>query len=146
MRGLIALAGLLACGGHRASTYPAPSCLKIDWQDSSSNSLLPRALRLDPAKDTLSPMAFNYYHLLKPVTPADSNLWFSIMHAWWYKDDQDSLALMLNGVDAGWTVRLGRNGTSFSGHSVFWAQGTVEPARPIAARPIRCAESPRAGV
>ena len=90
-------------------------------------------------------MAFNYYHLLKPATPADSNRWFSIMHAWWYTDNQDSVALMLNGVDAGWTVRLGRKGAGFAGHSVFWAQGTDGPVRPIDARPIRCADSSRAG-
>ncbi len=117
----------------------------LDWRDSSANSYLPRAVKLDPAKDTLSPMAFDYYHLLRPITPADSDLWFSITNAWWYKDDQDSLALMLNGADAGWTVRLGREGDHFSGNYLFWAQGTDEPARPVVARLISCSGSSRAG-
>src|SRR6266436_5561211 len=97
MRRLIVLVGLLACGRRPEGTYPVSSCLMLDWRDSSANSHLPRAVKLDPAKDTLSPMAFDYYHLLRPITPADSDLWFSITNAWWYKDDQDSLALMLVG-------------------------------------------------
>jgi len=117
----------------------------LNWQDSASNANLPTAFRLDPARDTLLPPGYTRYHLLKPLTRADSGLWFSINTAYWVTGDQDSLVLMLNGVDAGWTVRLAKNEDRFSGSAVLWGQFPEQPSTPVVARALSCADSLRAG-
>ncbi len=136
---------MLSCTGRPGVTHPASSCLLLNWQDSASNAHLPTGFRLDPAGDSLLPPGYAHYHLLKPVTLADSGVWFSIMSAWWLNSDQDSLVLMLNGVDAGWTVRLGKNEDGFSGSAVFWGQFPDQPSTVVVARAISCADTLRAG-
>ena len=108
------------------------------WTDSVSSSQLPRAVRLDLARDSLLPPTYNRFHLLQPVAEKDSLAWSGIMNAWWMAPSIDSLVLMLNGVDAGWTARLRKVGDSLSGTAAFAAPGEQGVPFTVLGRRVKC--------
>src|SRR5690349_14924821 len=96
MKRLLLLVGLAACTPPPPSVAPSGRCYSIEWRDSTWRPFIPRTVRLDQALDNRL-----RYHLLRPVSTADTTGWSSLVDAWWLAPNQDSLVLILNGVDSG---------------------------------------------
>ena len=142
MRRLLLLVCVLGCDPRSRFVAASSSCLALNWPDSLSD-VVPHQVRLDSTFEFRFPSPVDGYRVVKPVAPGDWAQLADIKMAWWLVRN-DSLVLMLNGVDAGWTVRLHGRGDSLSG--IYVSPGLpASMTFPITARRYSCAESRGSG-
>jgi hypothetical protein len=141
MRRLLLLVCVVACDSRSSLVSPTSSCLVLNWSESSPRTFAPSSVMLDTTFDSRLPSTSNRYRLVKPVASSDSEHWSSIMMAWWLVRN-DSLVLILRGVDAGRTIQLYGIGDSLSGSSFYEGTGGTYP---VTARRFSCPEVRGAG-
>ncbi len=129
-----------------ASSQEAPECFSVVWHDSIWGRRLPDSVRLDRRPDTLlGPRYSRWFILSAPDTRQESGpRWRGLMNAWWLSSATDSLVLVLDTPDAGWTARLARRGDSLVGNARFHSAGATDEPFAVSGSRYPCPPLPPA--